>query len=273
MKNVFTLFVVIVLVTGCTQPQPEAQQVEFGMYTSYYLFPETLNGKVKEVIEKTYFAVEEDGAYQKDIPLTVEARDTIGWTLDFKLMFDENGNMVESYNIDENDKVLESWKVSVEDNKMIEAAFTKNDTLTTVSRMTYNEAGVLTKVENFRMPADTLAYYADVITDENGNTIEWHSHNWQVPAGKHMFTVNLEGKRTGYKFFNKEGEQTFEQQYTYNDKGHMIKQVMINREGKEFVSEYDYQAYDEHGNWTSYVAHTDGPALITERIISYYDEE
>ena len=273
MKNLFALIVVIILVTGCSQPQPETHQVEFGMYTSYNLFPETLKGQVKEVIEKSYFAVEKDEGYVKEMPLTVAARDTIGWTLDFKLVFDENGNMVESYNIDENDKVLEAWKISIQDNKMVEAELTQKDTLRTVSRLTYNEAGVLTKVENFRMPADTLAFYADIITDENGHSIEWHTHNWQGPRGKYMFTVNLEGKRTGYKYFNKDGEQTFEQQYTYNDKGHMIKQLIINREGKEFVSEYDYQSYDDHGNWTSYVAHSDGPVLITERTISYYEEE
>ena len=83
MKNVFVLFLVIILVTGCNQPLPEIHQVEIGLYTPYFLFPETLQGKVKSVIEKNYLAVEQDGKYIKDIPLTVGARDSIGWTTDF----------------------------------------------------------------------------------------------------------------------------------------------------------------------------------------------
>lgn len=273
MKKLFTLFLVIILVTGCTPPAPETHQVEIGLYTSYFMFPETLNGKVKTVTEINYMAVEKDGKYVKDIPLTVKARDTIGWTPDFQLMYDESGNLLYSADIDENDKVLLNWDITIQENKMVKAELTREDTLRWVAKLTYNEVGVLTKVDQFRMPVDTLVNQFIIISDENGNFTEWQFQNsGGEPTGKNMFTVNLEGKRTGYKYFNKDGEQTFEQQFTYNENGNMIKQVIIDKEGEKSVSDYTYNDTDEMGNWTSVLGIGEDQAIITERTITYYEE-
>ena len=273
MKQLFTFFIVIILITGCNQTPPEIHQVEMGFYTPYFLFAETLNGKVKTIIEKSYMGVEKDGKYVKDIPLTVKARDSINWTTDFMLTYDEHGNLLYSVDIDENDKAINSWEISYQDHKMVKCELSSSDTLRVVAKLSYNEAGVLTMIQHFRMPVDTIAFQAVITSDENGNFTEWQFQN---PAGentgKYMFTVGLEGKRTGYTYFNKDGEQTFEQQYTYNENGDMIKQLLIDKERKKSVSEFEYEGFDEMGNWLLCSGNADEYMIITERTITYHEE-
>lgn len=271
MKNLIPIFLVVLLITGCVQPQPETHQVEIGLFTPYYLFPDILNGQVKEVYERSYLTVEQDGNYIKGDRLTVAARDTIGWTNDFHLMYDENGTLMQADLIDENDELISRDKNSVEDGKVVQSEFFKKDTLRAISKFTYNENGVLTGIERIRMPEDTIFVNIMLVSDESGNFTEWHFHN---PAGglngKFMFTVNQEGRRTGYAFYNKDGEKTIEQKYTFNDKGSMLKQEIINKDGEVFVSEYEYE-YDDMDNWIKTTGKTGDQVIMTERAITYYE--
>ncbi|MBN1132088.1 MAG: hypothetical protein JXR52_10380 [Bacteroidales bacterium] len=266
------LFVVVMLATGCPQPEPEVHQVEMGLYTPYWTMPEILKGKVKEVVEKNYWAVEEDGKYVKGERLSVAARDTFGWTLDFVATFDENGNILKCKTIDENDEVIDINSLVVKDGKITSVEYIKEDTVRLVAKSTYNDEGVLTKIERFRMPEDTLNIKAMLVRDENGNVVEWQFYNSDEElTSKYIFTVNQEGRNTGYKFYNKEGIVTFEQKITYNDKGFMTRLVMVNRDGVESVSEYEYE-YDEMGNWIKAIASEEVERVIEEREITYYEE-
>ena len=272
MKNLIPVFLVILLITGCVQPQPETHQVEIGLFTPYYLFPEVLNGQVKEVYERSYLAIEEDGKIVKGDRLTVAARDTVGWTNDFHLMYAEDGNLLQADLIDENDELISRDKNTIEDGKVVQSEFFKNDTLRVISKLTYDENGVLTGMERIRMPEDTMIVKAMLLHDENGNFTEWHFHN---PAGglngKYMFTVNQEGKRTGYTYLNIDGEKTFEQKFTYNENGFLMRQEIITKAGEVFVSEYEYE-YDDMGNWIKVIANTDDQMMVSERTIAYYEE-
>lgn len=65
---------------------------------------------------------------------------------------------------------------------------------------------------------------------------------------------------------------TFEQEYTYNEKGWLEKQVMRNGEGEESVSEYVYE-YDDTGNWVKVTGTSDlNVPIIAERTITYFEE-
>lgn len=272
MKKFIPLLLVIFLITGCVQPQPETHQVEIGFFTPYLLFPETLNGQVKEVFEKNYFAVEQDGKLVKSERMTVASRDTFGWTNDFKLLYDESGNLLQSDLIDENDALINRNKQTVEDGKISESQFFKDDTLRRVTKLAYNEEGKLTGLENFRMPIDTLIVKGSFIYDENGNMVEWQIINpLDEMISKYIFTVNQDGKRTGFSFYNKEGKKTFEQKFSYNDHGSLGRQELINANGESLVTEYEYE-YDDMGNWTKYTSRTGPTGVIAERAITYYQE-
>jgi hypothetical protein len=273
MKKLLVLALVIVLITGCTTPPPETHQVEISFFTPYWRFPETLNGKVKTMTEKTYMAVEKEGVFEKDIPVTVKARDSIGCTSDFMVTFDEEGNLLQSDNIDENDRKFEQWKITSEAGRWKQCDYFEEDTLKILSRFTYDDQGKLIKIENFRVPEDTMTFRGVMGYDENGYLTELQFQNFQDEnTGKYIFAVNADGKRTGYKYFNKEGAQTFEEQFTYDDNGDMIKQLMINKQGELLETNYELDRYDAMNNWTSCLWKSDDVMLITERIYTYHEE-
>jgi len=271
-KLIPLLFVVIMLATGCPQPEPEVHQVEIGMFTPYYVFPEVLNGKIKEVSEKNYMAVEEDVTFIKGERMTVAHRDTAGWTNDFMATFDENGNLLKCVTMDENDEAIDIWKTTVEGDKVVSAEYTYKDTLRSVGRLSYNEDGQLKEIERFRMPEDTLINSVMMTRDENGNVVEWQFYDpGDDPTSKYIYTVGQDGKYTGFKYYNKDGEVTLEQQFTYNDHGFLQRHVIIDRDGNEYVATYDYE-YDDMGNWVKVFASLDEQRVLTERDITYYEE-
>ena len=271
-KLIPVFFVVMILATGCPQPEQEVHPVEIGLFTPYAIFPEFLNGKVKEVIEKNYQGIEKDGKMIKGERLTKEARDTIKWSNDFRVNFDENGTLLECVKIDENDEIIDKQTLTVEEGKILKGLYTKNDTLRNYSMLLYDDAGQILKIEQYRMPADTIIWSVQFITDELGNVREWQFlDTGGNPTTKYIFTVDQAGSRTGYKYYNSEGELAFEERFTYNDKGSMVKQVMINKAGEETVSEYEYE-YDEMNNWVKVTGYSEHYPVVSERTITYYTE-
>jgi hypothetical protein len=265
------LFVVMILATGCPQPEPEVRQTEIGLFTPYMFMPEIVFGNIKEIVEINYMGVEEDGKWIKGERLTVAARDTIAWTNDFRLTYDETGNLTESVLLDENDQVIDKTLLTVEEGKIVKAEYITKDTVRNYMLLTYNEASQLVKVDQFRMPADTLAWSTNMLVDDQGHFLEWQSNNYKGdPGNKYIFTVNLEGRRTGYTQYNKEGEKVHEEQFTYNEMGFLQKQVMISKEGEQTVSEYEYE-YDAQNNWIKVLGNSDTYMIITERSITYYE--
>ena len=135
----------------------------------------------------------------------------------------------------------------------------------------YNEAGQLVNFEQFRLPADTLLWSLKLLSDDQGNFLEWHWMDWKgAENGKNLFTVNQEGRRTGFKYYNKEGELRIEEKYTYNEMGFLEKQEIITDEGEESMTEYEYE-YDELNNWIKVVALTGDQLIVGERTITYFE--
>ncbi|MFH0757586.1 MAG: hypothetical protein V2B15_09885 [Bacteroidota bacterium] len=271
-KLIPVFFLVMILATGCPQTEPEVPRVEIGLFTPYAIFPESLNGKVKEVVEKSYQGIEKDGKIIKGERLTKEARDTINWSDDFRVTFDENGTLLECVKIDENDEIIDKQTLTVEGGRILKGHYTKNDTLRSYSVLSYDGAGHIAKVEQYTMPADTMLWSVQFITDEQGKVSEWQFMDPKGnPTTKYIFTVDQDNRRTGYKFYNREGELAFEERFTYNDKGFMEKQVMINKAGEETVSAYEFE-YDGMNNWVKVTGNSDQYPLVSERTITYYRE-
>lgn len=269
-KFIPMLFVVMILATGCPQPEPEVQQTEFSLFTPYVFFPEIFNGKVKEVIEKNYFGIEEEGKIIKGERLTVAARDSISWTNDFKVVYDEAGNVLKTVLLDENDEVIAKSKSTVVDGHVIKSEVMRDDTLRAYTLVTYDETGQAIRFERFSLPADTLIWSTKLLSDEQGNFKEWHWSDWSgADNGKHIFTVNQEGRRTGFKFYNKDGEVAIEQAFTYNEMGFLTKQV-ITTEEEELVTEYEYE-HDDMNNWIKTVATSDDQIIVAERTYTYFE--
>lgn len=273
MKKINFLLVVIFVITACSQTQPEEHQVELGLFTAYYVTPEILNGQVKEIYERVYYKEEENGQAVKGDRMTVAAHDTLGWTNDFHVQFDENGNITVYSDINENDEEINRNVFNYDGDKLIKIEFYRDDTLRRVIMIDHDENGKMNSMANYRMPEDTLLATFKMIRDENDNIKEIHRISYRDElTGKWIFSLDENGKRTGYNYFNADGEKTYEEEFTYNDMMFLARQAGTNREGKERVYEYTYE-YDDKGNWTVCISDSEEPSNIyAERKISYYQD-
>jgi hypothetical protein len=269
MKKFKSLVLLLILFAGCVSTEKPIDKTEIGMFTPYAFNPEVLNGKVKMITEKNYLAKELDGKIVADRPLTLKDRDSIGWTNDFIVTYNEDGLLIQCDEIDENGKVLYSAKTSIEDKTIIKCEYYKNDTLKEIQKIQHDTTGWVVKVEGYS-PQDSLKSIMDVKNDEKGNIISViFKNSMNEISSKFESAYNENNKRTGYKFFDPQGNKTFEQKYSYNDQGFMEKQVIINKEGKESESLYTY-TYEENGNWIECIGNEGKNKIIAKRTIEYY---
>jgi len=270
MKTPISLVFILFLLAGCASEKNKVYTTEIGMYTPYALFPEHLNGRVKKLVEKTYKTRELNGGIVADAPLTLSDRDSIEWTLDFIATFNKDGLLIQCDEIDENNKVLSSNKTTFRNRKIVKVDYFKNDSFVNYQKIYFNPEGRIEKFEVFSSN-DSLLYFVDVKSDETGNMLSLVITNSQSQSPtRYDLTYNNRNQRTGYKYFNSEGEKTFEQQFFYNDHGFMEKQLMINQSGDETVSVYSF-SYDENKNWIECIGDDGEAKLLTKREIEYFE--
>ena len=270
MKILSFLIAIIFLLTGCAPSEKPVYTTEVGLFTPYSYFPEILNGKVKKIIEKSYLTKMVGEETVADRQLTQGDRDSIGWTNDFVLTFNEDGNVVKCDEIDENGKVLGSTVTTIENAEVIKAEYYKSDSLSGYQEIEYDTLGRLVKVEFFS-PDDSLKSVQLIETDENGNiiTVLINTPDANLKS-KFQASYDENNKRKGYKFFDPEGNQTFEQKYTFNDHGFLETQQIINKEGEESMTSYTFK-YDDKGNWIECVGSNDENRILSTREIEYYE--
>ncbi len=272
-KLTFLLSAIILFSFGCNN-KPESEVVyttTIGMGTPYFMMPEILNGKVKEVTEKIYFATEENGTYVKGERMTQEAKDTLSWTASYIAKFDQDGNLMSSTEIDDSDKPYNLNESDIMDGKIIGGKFFYKDTLRVIFTRKYYPADHSAMYERIRMPEDTLINKIKVVYDSLGAYKTWEFFNSSGdPTYRYEFTA-FEGIVNGVKAMNKDGEQVFESHADLNDHGFAYRDVIINRSG-ELESTMEY-TYDDMGNWTTRIVKTPEVVVIEERAITYYDDE
>jgi len=270
MKKLKSFALILILFTGCVSTEKPKDQTVIGMFTPYSFFPETLNGKVKMVVEKSYLAKEVDGKLVADRPLTVGDRDSIGWTNDFIVRFDENGLVLKSEEIDENGKIIHSTVNHIENGKVIRTEDFRNDTLQMYQKNYYTPEGWYEKLEVYS-DKDSLRSIFKIQTDSLGNITSAIIYNpMNEIKSRFEFHVGQDSKWHGYKSFDKEGNKTFEQKYFFNDHGFMERQILIDKAGDETESLYTY-LYGDKGNWIEAYGSSGNNKLVTKREIEYYE--
>jgi len=262
--------IVFILFAGCVPKEKPVYKTEIGLFTPYSFMPEILNGRVKKLVEKNYLTREDNGKIVADRLLTTGDRDSINWTNDLILTFNEEGLLLQCDQIDENGKVIDSRKSGIDGGKIVRSDHLKADSLAGYDKVYYDSNGWMNKVENYSSE-DTLKQVLDIKTDDKGNidTVFVLNSNNEI-TWKFEFSYNEANKRSGYKSFNTEGIKTFEQKYFYNDKGILEKQLLIDKDGIETEVPYTY-TYDDNGNWIECIGDDGKIKVLAKREIEYYD--
>ena len=250
MKKIsFFCILAFLFIAGCTQKKPIEKTI-LGMGTDYWLYPETLKGKVKEVKEQNYWAIEKDGKMTKGDLMTWKDLDSIGSTKNFVAYFDTAGVLTRIDRLDDDNSIRYSSIGIFENGRCIRMENKLKDSTYSYQILEYDNLGYFIGGSYYRPINDTLLSKAVLTHDGKGNYTKIESFNPKNErTSLRTLTLNNEGKVIDVKFFNKNDSLMANYINTYDDKGFIIRTQSI-IENPRSTSTWDMKnlAYDDHGN-------------------------
>ena len=272
-RLIIFLALVLIVAAGCKEKKP-ADYTRLGFYTQYQTYMEKLNGKVESVTEKGYWAIPEGDTYVKGARLTRKDLDSIGYTYDYKVVFDASGDLVSSATMDENDKVTGTWNLSKANDLLARAVFISNDTTRWKNVITCDAEGNPVLHEIYNATADTLVQKVELEGSYFNDTMTVHYFNHKgEPGAKDMIMFNKLGLLTNSESYMKDGTPGSSYNYVYNDKGFQSEFTAFDKDKKMTAKTSTSYEYDEKGNWIKgIIKDQKGFTIICERVYTYFEE-
>ncbi len=271
-RLIIFLALVLFAASGCQEKKP-ADFTRLGIYTPYQGYMEKLNGKVESVTENGYWAIPEADTYVKGARITKKELDSIGYTYDYKAVFDIDGDLVSSITLDENDKVIDTWRLSKVNNLLARSEYISDDTVRYKQVITCDEEGKPFLYEGYNAIADTLTQKIEVTGSYVNDTlkVQYFSHKGEV-GSKYLFIFNDLGLLTRLEYYRKDGTPGSTTSYVYNDKGFQSDYTATDNEKKVTGKTSTGYEYDEKGNWTKgTIKDEKGFTIICERVYTYFE--
>ncbi len=262
----------ILAFSGCMEKEKKVYTI-LGDYTPYGGYYEKMDGRVKSVIEKNYWAVPEGASYIKGNPVTMKDRDTLNWTPDFEAVFDVAGDLVICRQMDETGKVISSWELIKENDVLTSARYVEDDTLRVYQKLRCNEVGDIIELEQYRAGADTLINKWNLKTSINKDTVEYFRTEPDGFSSRRAVSFfNKAGDMIGSENYSKEGELLGLDRIIYNEQGKMMDLTFYDKDMKTTAANYFTYEYDEMGNWIKTIVKDDrGLVIIGERQYTYHE--
>lgn len=272
-KTILFGLALTLLVGGCTRNKPGEKTI-LGMGTDYFLFPETLKGKVKELKEYNYWAIEKDGKITKGDLINWKMLDSIGSTKNLVAYFDNAGLLIRYDLLDENNVERYSSIAKTENGKWIRFENKMRDSITSYGIPKYDDQGYFIEGNDYNPVKDTLLYKYVFTHDKNGHYTKAEFFNSRNKRTNFMdLSVDAEGKVIEIKFFNRNDSLRSTMKNEYNDNGYIIRQITYNERTKN-TSTWNYKdlTSDDHGNWLQSYANIDNGKykILIERSYTYY---
>jgi hypothetical protein len=268
----YLLSVLIVISFGCNQQKP-AESTVMQYFTPNGINPVVLNGKIKKLTEKNYWALVDNGKYLKGKQITRKELDSLQWMYDYEVNFDENGLIQTSSGFDETGKTVWNNHLKIENNKYVENQYARNDTVRFYEKIRYNEKGELSETQRYRFGADTLIGTGTFHLNLLGDSLVFNFLDFKgIPMVKYIFHVGENKMHIGSEFYDKDGNYTGGNEYTYNEKDIFQKVTYFDKDKKiSNWEEYIYFEYDDKGNPViSCYKDAAGRLAMTERTYTYY---
>jgi hypothetical protein len=269
-RLILTLFCIAIL-AGCTmQKKPEAKtELSFG--TPYNFSPEFLNGHVKSVVEKAYWASEQDGEYIQGNHITQKERDSLGYSDDFIVYFDSLGTTQKVEYLDDEGIAYGYWELKSEDGKITRAQWFQGDSSSTYWRYTYDDSGNITKAERFRLGADTLLNGANVTSLKKWQwTIAQFYNSKGDPGNTTTREFNDMALVTHIETKDPEGKVISWWKDTYDEGGMTTGTTGMSSDSTMYDYEMKYTEFDEMDNFLKRIYFEKGKVdAMDVRIITY----
>ena len=273
MKKI-VLFIVTFIFTAivCTG-QKQVDYTLLGIYTPYQMSMEKLNGKVAKVIETNYWAIPDGGSYKKGQKMTKKQLDSLGYTGDFEATFDKAGDLVSCAILKENNKIANKWELIKENNVLVRANNTVNDTLKTYHKLKCDKNGNIIEYDNYRAMVDTLMDREVAVRNTKGDTLIFNVFNYKgVQTYKVLFLFNDLKQCIGYQGYNKEGKYSGGSEIKFDKQGKLSELVFYDKDKKPASENTFINEFDSKGNWVKQICKDKkGFVVIGERVYKYFE--
>lgn len=273
MKKVILFAALVLLAASACKEKKPAEFTRLGIYTPYQGYMEKLNGKVESVTENGYWAIPEGDSYIKGARVTKKELDSLGYTYEYKAVFDVDGDLVSCTTFNENDRVIDSWRLYKVNNLYARSEYTMDDTVRFRQVITCDEKGNPVLYEGYNEPADTLAQKIEFEGSYLNDTLTVRFFNQRSEAGgKYLFVFNDQGFLTHLDFYRKDGTFGSSQALNYNDKGFQSEYISLDKDKNITGKTYSAYEYDQRGNWIKATTRDErGFAIMSERIYTYFE--
>jgi hypothetical protein len=272
MRKLITAMLVVMLVfSGCSQKKTETTVLKWG--TGYNSSPEFLNGKVKEVIQNSFWATVKDGKVEKGALLTKKDNQDSAMLSGFHALFDDSGKLIRCDYFGDNQKIDWSIANDFKDGRVDKENWIRKDTVFANSYFQYDDKGFIDSIRMVNALADTTDLILVLTNDEKGNfkrmdVIDSKGHLLNYA----LFTVNEDGRVTEINnYLAKNDTIQGKLLYTYNDHGFFDSYKSFGKNNKLIANMTGTYTYDDKGNWIRTVWSKNGqPWEIDERSYIYY---
>jgi hypothetical protein len=273
MKKIIFLSLIISLLNGSWVINKPAEKTVLGMWTDYYLIPNTLKGQVKEVKELNYWAIEKEGKIAKGAIMTKKDLDSVGSTPNLAAFFDEKG-ILTKYNTLDGENATQSNIATIKNGKYERWDQKQNDKPLYYIIPEYDSKGNLGSATSYRPVADTVVNKVVLGYDTKGNynRIEYYNSK-NNKTGYHVCTVDNEGNYIEADYFNKADSLSFTLTNKFDRNGNIIMQTTLNVKTKvSGVWDCKVLKTDAKGNWIETYADIDNGKfkIFSERTFIYY---
>jgi len=268
MRTGSILLLVLLALYGCKRNFREV--TEIGLFTPYFFNPEELNGQVRTLTERYYLAVPADSDFVRGPRITLAMRDSIKWSNDFIIHFNEAGLITSTSFIDENDSIISTWDMEIADKRIVSATWSDHGGPNTLIRLLYDRKGELEELGQYRAGTDTLNQTVRFNRDEKGRVTRWdYLTNTGDTTMSYVFNLSGEGRRMGYRQLNRRKRVLNSTEFVYDNRGFTTEQITFNSAGIPYTFTYRF-TLDERGNWIRALASSDKWTVLQEREMVYY---
>lgn len=259
-------------VAGCKNKKQVVFTV-LGVFTPYQMNMEKLNGKVEKVIETNYWTVPDTESFKKGDKMTKKVLDSLNYTGDFEATFDEAGDLVSCAIMDENKKIDNKWELTKENNILVRANYTYNDTLRRYQKLKCDKNGDIIEYASFKAVVDTLLERWVVERNTRGDTVIYKVINYKGELiFKALFLYNDLEQFIGYQGYDKDGNYSGGNESKYDDLGKVSELIFYNKDKKPTSENNFINEYDSKGNWVKQICKDKkGFAIIGERVYKYFE--
>ena len=273
MKKLFLpLMIIAFIITGFKSDNKPVVTI-LGDGTPYYIFPEKMLGKVKTVIEKSYWAIPDGNSFKKGIPISSKDRERLGgWPDDIEVNFNNAGELVSCNNMDVHGKTIRIYKVFKEKDGSVRGENFIHDTLDYYDIYKLNKQGNRIGFVRYRPIADTMIGTFDIKPNPSGDIFEYHSVNSKGESlYKLLVLFDKSGQFMRSEGYNKEGVFQFSNEVKYNDKGKLSEITGYDKDKKVFIRSTYTHEYDLKGNSIKIIGKIDNNlVLVTLRAYTYF---